>query len=82
MPGRSPPSVTRSRLVAVAVLYAAFLTYSVLVAQQVLLGISVGVLLASLYLLWRFLHVLWRFLRALEAIADALQRIARQRESE
>jgi hypothetical protein len=71
----SPPSIPQQWLVAAAVLYVLLFGYSVLVVGQVLLGILPGIVLAVLY-------VSWRFLAAVEAIADAQQRIARQRERE
>lgn len=71
----SPPSVPRPWLAAAGVLYALVLAYSLLVAQQLLLGLLFGVVPVSVYLLWRFLVTV-------EAIADALQRIARQLERE
>ncbi len=76
MSGWSPPEISREWLVGVGVVYIALLGYSLVVVQQVLLlGLFPGLLLVSLYLLWRFLV-------AVEAIADALQRIAHQREQE
>jgi membrane protein implicated in regulation of membrane protease activity len=70
----SPPSVPRNWLVVIGAGYALLVAYSLLVVQQVLLGVVVpAVLFVSVYLTWRFLA-------AVEAIADALQRIAEQRE--
>lgn len=74
MAGWSPPQVPREWLLGIGLVYVAFLAYSVLIAQQILFGVYIGVVAVSLYLGWRFL-------RAIEAIADALQRIARQREA-
>jgi tetrahydromethanopterin S-methyltransferase subunit C len=51
---------------ALAVLSVAIFAYSFLIAQQLLLGVSVAVWLLILYLLWRFV-------RAHERIADALE---------
>lgn len=65
----SPPSLPRPWLAATGVLYALVLAYSLLVIQQLLVGVLFGLVPVSLYLLWRFLA-------AVEAIADALQRIA------
>jgi hypothetical protein len=70
----SPPSVPRQWVVGIGLVYAVVAVYSLLVIQQILLGVVIpAVLIVSSYLLWRFLV-------AVEAIADALQRIARQRE--
>ena len=69
----SPPSVPRSWLVGIAVVYLLVLAYSVIIAGQILLGVMVGVLFGMLY-------IGWRFIAAVEAIADGLQRIAHQHE--
>lgn len=70
----SPRSVPRQWVVGIGLVYALVATYSLLVIQQILLGVVVpAALIVSSY-------ILWRFLVAVEAIADALQRIARQRE--
>lgn len=71
----SPPAISRPWLVAIGLGYALVLAYSIVIVHQILLGIFLGFLIASLYLLWRFIA-------AFEAIADAQQRIARQRERE
>lgn len=47
------------------------LAYSVLVAQQLLLGASVAVWLLVLYLLWRFIRAHERIAAALEARNEA-----------
>ena len=73
MAGWSPPSIPREWLFGIGFLYVAFLAYAVLIAQQILLGVLVGLVIVSLYLGWRFL-------RAVEAIAEALQRLASERE--
>lgn len=75
MSGWSPPSVPRNWLLIAAVLYALVLAYSLLIVQEVLVALFLGVLVASLYLLWRVL-------RAFEAIADAQQRRAAAAERE
>jgi len=67
--GWSPPTVSRQVLAAVGVGYAVVLAYALLVVQQLLLAVLVGVTLASVYLLYRVLL-------AFEAIADAQQRMA------
>lgn len=70
----SPPAIPRILVVIIGVLYIALFGYGLFIAGQVILfGILPGMLLISIYFLWRFLT-------AVEAIADALQRIARQRE--
>lgn len=72
----SPPSIPVPVLAVLLLGYLALLAYGVVVVQQVLLfGVIPGVLLATLY-------VVWRFLAAIEAIADALQRIAAEHERE
>lgn len=75
MSGWSPPAVPRTWLAGIALLYALLLGYLILVVHQILLGVVVGILLASIYLVWRFIV-------AVEAIADAQQRIAHQREED
>jgi membrane protein implicated in regulation of membrane protease activity len=75
MSGWSPPSVPRNWLLVAAVLYAFVLAYSLLIAQQVLLAVFLGLFVASIYLFWRVL-------RAFEAIADAQQRRAAAAERE
>jgi uncharacterized membrane protein len=54
-------------LVSLAVAGIVILAYSVLVAQQLLLGASVVVWLLGLYLLWRFIRAHERIAAALEA---------------
>lgn len=72
----SPPSVPRKWAVSIGILYLLLIIYAVIVAQQLLLfGIVPGMILVSVY-------VLWRFFVAVEAIADALQRIAHQQEQD
>ena len=72
----SPPSVPRHWLIGIGVLYVLLAVYSVLVVQQILLGVVVpGMVIVSVY-------ITGRFLVAVEAIADALQRIADQREED
>ena len=69
----SPPSIPRTWIVGVGLLYVLIVGYSVVVAQEILFGVWIGLLFGSLFLLWRFVA-------AVEGIADALQRISRQRE--
>lgn len=64
MPDRSPPSVSRTWLVGIGLVYILVVGYSVIVLQQLTVGLILGVLLVVLYLLW------WA-LTAMEAIADA-----------
>lgn len=73
MSGWSPPRLPRSWLVGLAVGYLLFVSYAVIIAQQFLFAVVLGIALVSTYLLWRFI-------RAVEAIADALQRIADSRD--
>ncbi|MEF8808570.1 hypothetical protein [Natronomonas sp.] len=54
-------------LVGLAIAGIVILAYSVLVAQQLLLGASVVVWLLGLYLLWRFIRAHERIAAALEA---------------
>jgi Ca2+/Na+ antiporter len=77
MSDQSPPSVPRSWLVVVAVLYVLLLAYSILILGQLVVPVFAGVSLVLLYVFGLFL---WRFLRAAESAADALQRIAREYE--
>jgi hypothetical protein len=51
----------------------AWLLYSLIIIQQILLGLLPGFVFLGGY-------VAWRFLSAFEAIADGLQRIADQQE--
>lgn len=72
----SPPSVPRVWVISLGTVYGLLVVYSLVVIQQILLGVVVpAVVIVSSYFLWRFLV-------AIEAIADALQRIARQREKD
>ena len=71
--GWSPPAVSRPVLAAVGVGYALVLAYALVVVQQLLVSVFVGVALATGYLLYRVLA-------AFEAIADAQQRLAEQAE--
>lgn len=71
----SPPSFSRKWFVGIVLLYVLLLAYSVLIVQQLLLGIIPGIAIGFFYLVWRFLV-------AVEAIADALQRLAQQREQD
>jgi len=71
----TPRQLSRPWLVGIGVGYVLVLAYAVVIAQQILFGIWIGVLCMAVYLGWRFLV-------AVEAIADALQRIARQREGD
>lgn len=50
-------------------------TYSLLIAQQLLLGVLPRIVLSVFYFVWRFLV-------AVETIADALQQLAHQREQD
>lgn len=67
----SPPTLPRPWLAGIALLYVLLLGYLLVVLQQPLIGVVLGVFLASIYLVWRFLV-------ALEAIAEAQQRLARR----
>lgn len=58
-------------LAGIIALYAVVFAYFLMIAQQLLIGILLGVVVI-------FLYILWRFLIALEAIADAHQRIANE----
>jgi hypothetical protein len=71
----SRPRLSRPWLVGIGVSYLLVLAYAVVIAQQILFGIWIGVLCGAVYLGWRFVA-------AFEAIADALQRIAYQREQD
>ena len=71
----SPPRLPRPLLVAGIVAWALWLLYTLIIVQQVLLGLLPGFLFVGVY-------VAWRFLAALEAIADAQQRLAAERERE
>lgn len=51
------------------------IAYSVVIVQQVLLGVIAALLLSSLYFVWRFFV-------AIEAIADAQQRLAARAEAD
>ncbi|WP_136716280.1 hypothetical protein [Halorientalis salina] len=73
MPGYSPPSIPRSWLAGIGLVFALLFGYSLLVVQTPLLVLFPAVLAGLLY-------VGWRFLVAIEAIADAQQRLARHRE--
>jgi len=75
MTGWSPPSPPAALVAGVAVLALAWLVYAVLVQGSFLLGLLPVLVLAALY-------VLWRFLVALEAVADGLHRIADEDERE
>jgi preprotein translocase subunit SecF len=74
MAGWSPPSVSRQVATVIALLYAAFLVYMLVVVQQLLLALFVGVALGTVYFAYRLLL-------AFEAIADAQQRLAAAREN-
>lgn len=72
----SPPSLPRELVVIIGILYLLLVGYSLFILGQILsFGIIPGILVVSIYLLWRFIV-------AVEAIADALQRIAYQREQD
>lgn len=75
MTGSSPPSVPRSWLVGIGLLYALSVAYAILTAQ-ILLGAVIPALLIGIG------YVGWRLLTALETSADALRRIADCRERE
>jgi len=70
----SPPTFARPWLAITLAAYALVLGYSLVIAQQILLGVIVGFWILAVYLLWRVLV-------AFEAIADAAQRIADAKES-
>jgi len=69
----SPPSISRTGVIAIGVFYVLLLAYSIVIAGQLLLGLLPGFLIVVLYFLWRGLV-------AVEAIADAQQRMASRRE--
>jgi len=69
----SPRSVPRSWRVGLGIGYLLVFAYAIIIAQQILFGLLLGLLCGVLYLGWRFLV-------AIEGITDALQRIARQYE--
>lgn len=71
----SPPTLPREWRVGICLFYVILFGYSLIIAQRLLFGILIGVLVGLVY-------VSWRFLRTIEAIADALQRIAHQREQD
>jgi hypothetical protein len=75
MSGWSPPRPSRQQVTVVAVLYLLLLAYGLLIIQQILLVVMVGLAGFGLYFGYRLLL-------AIEAIADALQRMAHQRERE
>lgn len=75
MSGWSPPTLSRKWLVGICLFYILLFGYALIFLQELLLGVVVGVLVGSLY-------ILWRVLVAVEAIADALQRLAHQREQD
>lgn len=66
-----PPSLPRTWLATIVVLYALILAYSIVVAGQLLFGVVSGLVLIAIYLFWRFIV-------AVETIADAQQRMADQ----
>ena len=71
----SRPQLSRPVVVGLSICYLLVLAYAVVIVQQILFGIWIGVFCGTVYLGWRFLA-------AVEAIADALQRIASQREGD
>ena len=71
----SRPQLSRPVIIGLSICYLFVLAYSVVIAQQILLGVLIGAVFGVVYLGWRFLA-------AVEAIADALQRIARRREAD
>ncbi|MCU4800696.1 hypothetical protein OB920_09970 [Halobacteria archaeon HArc-gm2] len=74
MSERSPSRLPSPWITAgIVVLWMAWVLYSLIIIQQILLGLLPGVVLLGGY-------VAWRFLSAFEAIADGLQRIADQQE--
>lgn len=68
-------TIPREWLVGLLAIYLVGFAYLIMVAQQLLLGILLGGVIITLY-------IVWRFLVAIEAIADAHQRIAQQQELE
>lgn len=71
----SPPAVPRVWVPVGLVLWMAWILYTLVIMQQVVVGLFPAFLLFLAY-------VAWRFLAALEAIADAQQRLATERERE
>lgn len=65
----SPPTIPRGLRVIVLVVTLLWIAYTLVIIQEILLGLLVVFLFGCLY-------VGWRFLAAIEAIAVALQRIA------
>ena len=72
------PSVPRGWLVGFVALYVVVLGYSLVLAQSLLIPVSIGAVVVVLGVAW----LAWRFLIAIESIADSLQRIAQERELE
>ena len=65
----SPPTLPRSWLLLSVVPFVAWLAYSLVIIEQLLLGVLPLFAFVAFYLGWRFLA-------AFEAIADAQQRLA------
>lgn len=69
----SPPSPSPVVAAGLAIGWLLWLAYSLLVLQNILVGVLPGLLLAAGYYAWRLLV-------AVEAAADGLQRLADERE--
>lgn len=69
MSGWSPPKLSNGQIVGTVLVVVVILAYSIIIAQQLLLGVFPALFVFVLYFAWRFL-------RAIEACTDALQRIA------
>lgn len=69
MSGWPPPKLSNGQIVGIVLVVVVIFAYSIIITQQLLLGVLPALFVLALYFAWRFL-------RAIEACADALQRIA------